>query len=302
MPEGDIVLRVARRLDQALGGRPLSRGELRWPSLGGYDLSGRVITAHLTYGKNLLARLDDGRTLHTHLRMDGVWRIIASADLHTEHGASVRSRRDGRAGGGRAGGGRAGVSRADRSPGVRAVLATEAWTALGIGLGMMNLVPTRDEGRLLAHLGPDVLAADFDVTAAASRFTSQGARPVCEALLDQRVVAGFGTIYCAEALWHHRVWPWRPCGELSEELAAALLRTGRELMWRSSQARTPTATGDEGRRSHVHSRQGRPCSRCATAIDRGEARAGDPQAGFGEAGSGLGTRPIFWCPQCQSRP
>lgn len=279
MPEGDIVLRVARRLDQALAGQRLIRGELRWPSLGGYDLGDRVITGHVTYGKNLMARLDDGRSLHTHLRMDGLWRIIATSEL--------------------ASGRRAAGRRADRSPRVRAVLATPAWTALGIELGMMNLVPTRDEHQLIGHLGPDVLSPDFDAASGAARLVAQGQRPVCEALLDQRVVAGFGTIYCAESLWHHRVWPWLACGDLSAESATALLRTGRQLMVRSAAARTPTATGDEGRRSNVHHRQNRPCRRCGRLIQRGLAEAGDPHARIGEPGSGLGTRPIFWCPGCQ---
>ncbi|ROR74047.1 DNA-formamidopyrimidine glycosylase family protein [Bogoriella caseilytica] len=279
MPEGDIVLRVARRLDQALAGQRLSRGELRWPSVGGYDLRGRVITGHATHGKNLLARLDDGRTLHTHLRMDGVWRIIATSELTSAGRGSGR--------------------RADRSPRVRAVLATPAWTALGIELGMVNLVATRDEHQVIGHLGPDVLAPDFDAPASAVRLVDQGQRPVCEALLDQRVIAGFGTIYCAETLWHHRVWPWLACGDLDAETATALLSAGRQLMWRSAMARTPTATGEEGPRSNVHSRLNRPCRRCGQLIARGVAQAGDPDAGIGEPGSGLGTRPIFWCPGCQ---
>ena len=56
MPEGDTVLRTARRLDQALAGRPLVRSELRWPTLGEADLAGRTVTEVVAYGKQILTR------------------------------------------------------------------------------------------------------------------------------------------------------------------------------------------------------------------------------------------------------
>lgn len=287
MPEGDIVLRVARRLDQALAGRPLLRGELRWPDLGGHDLAGRTIIGHGTYGKHMLTRLDDGRTLRTHLRMDGSWQVRRTGER--DDGRGTRQRRRGGAGDPRrrpAGGSAPGAQ-------VRAVLATEDWTALGLDLGMMDLVRTADEPHLLAHLGPDVLAPDLDARAAAARVLAQARRPVAEALLDQTVVAGLGTIYTAETLWAHRVWPWAPAGGLGD-LAEELVLTARQLMLRSAAARTPTATGDPGRASHVHDRARRPCPRCGAPIRRGEAHAGtDP---------GLGTRPVFHCPACQPPP
>ena len=64
MPEGDIALRVARRLDAALAGQQLVRGELRWGELGGIDLAGAVVLDNQALGKHLLTRLADGRTLH----------------------------------------------------------------------------------------------------------------------------------------------------------------------------------------------------------------------------------------------
>ncbi len=75
MPEGDILRRTAARLDQALAGRVVRRAELRWPDAGGVELAGRTVLGTRPYGKHLLTRFDDGRTLHTHLRMDGSWRV-----------------------------------------------------------------------------------------------------------------------------------------------------------------------------------------------------------------------------------
>ncbi len=73
MPEGDILRRTAAELDAALAGKVLLRAELRWPTVAGVDLVGRTVLGTRPYGKHLLTRFDDGRTLHTHLRMDGAW-------------------------------------------------------------------------------------------------------------------------------------------------------------------------------------------------------------------------------------
>ncbi|MFC7405310.1 DNA-formamidopyrimidine glycosylase family protein [Georgenia alba] len=262
MPEGDILLRVARRLDAAFAGRRLTRGELRWGDLGGVDLAGCLVTENATYGKHLLTRLEDGRTMHTHLRMEGTWRLVRTAEL------------------------RAGRTRADRAPQVRVVLATPSWTALGRDLGMVDLVATAEEHRVIGHLGPDVLAEDLDVADAAARILAQRDRPVAEVLLDQTVVAGLGTIYTAETLWAHRTWPWTPASALGG-LAPELVRTARHLMLRSARARTPTATGDLRRTSNVHGREHRPCPRCGTPVERGT------------AASGTRERQMFFCPACQ---
>ena len=93
MPEGDTVLRTARRLHQALAGRPLVRAELRWPTLGEADLAGRTVTEVVAYGKQILTRIAaadptrrspaiptvpaDPLTLRSHLRMEGRWYVHA---------------------------------------------------------------------------------------------------------------------------------------------------------------------------------------------------------------------------------
>jgi len=261
VPEGDIVLRVARRMDAVLAGQQLVRGELRWGRLGDTDLAGRVVLGNQPVGKHLLTRLDDGRTLHTHLRMDGSWWIT-----------------------------RAGQERgADRSPRVRAVLGTERWTCVGRLLGMVDLVRTRDEHLLIGHLGPDLLADGVDLAECGERVRAQGERPIGAVLLDQTVVAGIGTLYLAESLWAHRVHPLRPARDVEE--AQALCTTARALMLRSADAPLPTATGESapGRTSHVHGRRGRPCRRCGTPI--AELRVGPPGQ----------ERPAFYCPTCQPR-
>ena len=77
MPEGDVVLRTARRLHEALAGRVLTTSDLRWPSLATVDLTGRSVLEVAARGKHLLLRCDGAPpvTLHSHLRMEGSWHV-----------------------------------------------------------------------------------------------------------------------------------------------------------------------------------------------------------------------------------
>ena len=75
MPEGDTVWLVARRLDDALAGDVLQRSDLRVPALATADLAGRRVLEVRPRGKHLLTRVEGGLTLHTHLRMDGMWHL-----------------------------------------------------------------------------------------------------------------------------------------------------------------------------------------------------------------------------------
>lgn len=265
MPEGDILRRTARTLDRALTGAVLVRAELRWPSAAGVHLVGRTVLGTHAYGKHLFTGFDDGRTLHTHLRMEGSWRL----DRTPARGHPGRR----------------------TGPFVRAVLASADWTATGNRLGMLDVVPTREAGTLIGHLGPDVLAEDFPETGLAvalERFAAQGRRPAAEVLLDQRVAAGLGTIYMAESLFARRLWPWTPAEEVADP--GSLLMTARVLMQRSVDSDLPLLTAEGGARGlngFVHSREGRPCRRCGTPIRRGQ--AGQPPL----------ERPVFYCPACQ---
>src|SRR4051812_44696386 len=76
MPEGDTVYLAARRLHDALAGRALTRSDFRVPQLATADLRGRQVVDVVSRGKHLLTRIDGGRTLHSHLRMDGSWRLF----------------------------------------------------------------------------------------------------------------------------------------------------------------------------------------------------------------------------------
>ena len=66
---------AAQRMNTALAGGTLRRGEFRIPQLATLDLTGAGVREVVPRGKHLLIRLDDGRTLRTHFRMDGSWHI-----------------------------------------------------------------------------------------------------------------------------------------------------------------------------------------------------------------------------------
>jgi endonuclease-8 len=75
MPEGDTVFLTAHRLNDALAGKVLTRGEIRHPALSTVDLAGQGVVEVGSVGKHIFTRLGDGVSLHSHLRMDGSWHL-----------------------------------------------------------------------------------------------------------------------------------------------------------------------------------------------------------------------------------
>ncbi len=261
MPEGDTVHRTADRLHRALAGHVVTHAELRWPSAPDLDLRGSTTTEVLARGKHLLHRFDTGTTVHTHLRMEGQWRV--------EHPGPRPERL---------------LRRQD----LRAAVLTEQWSALGLRLGMLDVVPTAREVDLVGHLGPDVLGPDWDPDTAAVRI---GAHPgtLVEALLDQRSLAGVGTFWASEVLFLERLHPWRPAADLDPDRLRALLDRTHRLMEAAERTGWQASTGIRraGDEAYVHARSGRPCRRCGDTVR------------VAPAGSPPRERTVFSCPTCQ---
>jgi endonuclease-8 len=267
MPEGDVVWRTAARLDAALAGRRLASADLRWPSVATTDLSGRTVIDSVARGKHLLLRLDGDvpLTLHSHLRMEGSWHLHATGELW----------------------------RARPADGIRAVLVTDAWTAVGHRLGMLDLVPTREEGALVGHLGPDVLGPDWDPERVLAALRRDPRRPIGEALLDQRVLAGIGTFYLAETMYLSGRTPWTTVEELDADgRLTRIVQLARRLLLQGRDRAGQVTTGDArpGREAYVHGRSGLPCRRCGGAVR---------VAPIGHAPQ---ERVAFYCPGCQQGP
>ncbi len=257
MPEGDTVWRAGRRLHEALSGQQIDRSDFRVPALATTTLVGSRVLEVVSRGKHLLFRLDDGRTLHTHFRMDGSWHLYRPVETW-----------------------RGGPSHA-----VRVVLATTDWVAVGYRLPVIDLVATSDEASLVGHLGPDLLGADWDPVVAASNLASHPDRAIGAALLDQRTLAGLGTIYVSETLHVAGVAPPRATGDAVD--LADVVDIAHRLLRRGIDRASPCTTGDERRPLYVYGRHGRPCHRCGSTIRRVEVGVA-PQA-----------RQLAWCPGCQ---
>jgi formamidopyrimidine-DNA glycosylase len=269
VPEGDVVWFTARRLHEALAGRVLTRSDFRVPRFATVDLRGQVVTEAVSRGKHLLIRTNGGLTVHTHLKMEGSWRIRPASAT----GAS----------GGTPGAG---------SYKIRLLLANAEWTAIGYQLGIAEVLRTAHEERVVGHLGPDLLDPGWDgarLNEAVTRLAADAnkARPIGEALLDQRNLAGIGTWYAAEVLFLRGVNPWRPAGEVDD--LPAVVTLAHELLDANKTGFDQVATGDSrrGRRTWAYGRAGQPCRRCGTPIRKGE--QGPPGQ----------ERLRFWCPGCQ---
>jgi endonuclease VIII len=102
-------------------------------------------------------------------------------------------------------------------------------------------------------------------------------REVGDALLDQRLVAGIGNKWRAEALWEACVSPWRPLGAVADEELREVLAVASRLLRGSLEGRA--------RRNAVYRRAGRPCPRCGETIRSG--------------GQGDANRTAYWCAGCQ---
>lgn len=287
MPEGDAVWRTARRLHEAFGGRVLLGTDLRVPTLAVRDLSGCTTVEVVPRGKHLLHRLDSGLTLHSHLRMEGTWRVLRRPAVLPGGGAGLESDR------------RPLHHPATHPHTVRAVLWTTGHLAVGDSLGMLDLVATAQESAVIGHLGPDVLDPHFDRRRALTHLLADPSVPVGVALLDQRNLAGIGTIYASEPLFEHRVSPWAPVGDLDPEVVGRVVDTARLWMVRSCRVGHRPAAGSLARPPadgwlpgtyRVFGRRGRPCRRCGTTIVEGPLGRSPRQ------------RVISFCPSCQPFP
>ena len=276
MPEGDTVWRAARTLREALAGEVLVVGELRVPQLGGYDLSGRTVLDVVPRGKHLLMRFDDRRTLHTHLRMDGGWRVV-DARKPWPRGNGPQHQ-------------------------LRVVLGASEVTALGYRVHDVALAPTSREGQWVDHLGPDVLGPDWDAAKAAANLAAQPDRAIGVALLDQHNLAGPGNIYRTESLFLHGVSPFTPVRDVTG--LEPLVERTRQLMLANLEDPSQQTTGSSrpGEQHWVQGRRGRPCRRCGTTVR--EVMFGDEvrrEPASGHRGYSQ-ERATAWCPHCQPGP
>jgi len=130
VPEGDVVWNTAKRLHAALAGQVLTRSDFRVPRYATVSLTGQLVTEAVARGKHLFIRTDRGLTVHTHLKMEGRWRVRPAAERLRE---SYR---------------------------IRLVLANQEWQAVASDLGI-TLVASASllQGQVTRNLPPFVSEA-----------------------------------------------------------------------------------------------------------------------------------------------
>ncbi|MQW77257.1 Fpg/Nei family DNA glycosylase [Nocardioides sp. dk4132] len=242
MPEGDTVYRAARLLDRSLSGQLLTASDLRVPRHATADLAGAEVLGTVSRGKHLLTRVSgpgpgERWTLHTHLKMEGTWRVYSPGQpwRRPAHQARV-------------------------------VLRTARTVAVGFSLGVVDLLETAREHEVVGHLGPDLLGPDWDEDEALRRLTADPDQPLVTALLDQRNLAGIGNMYAAELCFVSGVHPSTPVGEVGP--LPRLVRRARQMLDLNKERAVQSTTGRlaERERMWVYRRDRSPCRRCSTPI------------------------------------
>lgn len=258
MPELPEVAHAASLLRRAVTGRQIARLCVLHPALrrrlgdaAARSLAGARIERVEQRGKHQLLVLDGGRLLHAHFRMAGDWAIGRVGDPEPRHARALLELTDG----------------------TRVALVDPR------ALATLALLPA--DASPLGALGPEPLDDAFGAgPLAAALARRRGAiKPV---LLDQRVVAGIGNIYAAEALWEARIDPRTPAARLGRVRLERLVDAIRTVIRRAQRAPGRYRNGAE-QGLLVYDREGEPCLRCGAPIRR------IVQAG----------RSTYFCAKCQ---
>ncbi len=255
MPEGDTVWRTAQRLRDALLGQTLTRCDVRVPRYATVDLTGQIVDEVLSCGKHLFIRVG-AASIHSHLKMDGSWLVHPRDRPPRPHVAEHK---------------------------VRIILETGEIRAAGVDLGVLEILDRALDMAAVDHLGPDLLGDDWSAEIAAANLVAEPSRPLAEALLDQRVMAGVGNVYANELCFVSGLRPTTPVGEVVDPLRLA--GRAQKMLWANKSRVSRTTTGDthRSRELWVYGRAGQPCRRCGTLIETDKD----------------GDRVTYWCPSCQ---
>jgi formamidopyrimidine-DNA glycosylase len=229
------------------------------------ELEGERVAVVERRGKYLVVRFESGRALLIHLRMTGSLLSAPSGSLPDDpHRRAVVNLDDG------------------SDVAYRDVRRFGTWHVLE---------PHEVDDYLGRRLGGEPLERTFTAKRLGERLADRRA-PLKAALLDQRTVAGLGNIYVDEALWRAQLHPLREAGTLDADELSRLTRAIREAL-RAGIRRQGASLRDyaqpDGRRGRaqerfrVYGREGEPCSRCGTPVDK-----------IRSAGRGT-----WYCPNCQ---
>jgi formamidopyrimidine-DNA glycosylase len=286
MPELPEVETVMRGLRPAFEGRRIIAVETRRPDLRfpfparfAERLTGRTIAALSRRAKYILADLDDAAVLILHLGMTGRFQVETDAASRTPGEFYYDGPRD---------------------PTHDHVIFTLSGGARVTfndvrRFGFMDLVPRAELSlhRSFKDLGVEPLGNALNGRLIRDLFDGR-VTSMKAALMDQRNVAGLGNIYVCEALFRAGLHPEREAGSITRGEADTLATEIVAVLSEAVEAGGSTlrdfthADGGQGafqERFFVYDREGEPCAKCATPIER------VVQQG----------RSTYFCPTCQPR-
>lgn len=242
MPEGHTIRHCADEHARLFaGGRVrVSSPQGRFPDAALVD--GALFVTTDAWGKHLFHAYEDERFVHVHLGIYGTF---------TTHPLPAPEPR----------------------PTTRMRIASDQVAVDLVGPNTCELLDAEGRDLVLARLGPDPLRDDGDPEVVWQSLRRRRI-PIAQALLDQRVIAGVGNVYRAEALFTHRIHPLRPADELTHEEWLALWETLAALM-RKGVREQRISTRNVYRQEH--------CAECGTPVHRWD----------------LAGRWAYACPTCQ---
>ncbi|HEY0463629.1 MAG TPA: DNA-formamidopyrimidine glycosylase family protein, partial [Polyangiaceae bacterium] len=241
MPEGDTLHRTAHTLGRVLAGQRLVRVRSSVPAIAQAELAGHVVETVTALGKNLLVRFDDGRVLHTHLKMRGSWHVYRPGERfqRPEHQARV-------------------------------VLEVADALAVCFAAPTVRLLAPNAAANdpYLSGLGPDLIPDEFDQGQAVAGLQKLAELSIGEAVMTQTALSGIGNIYKSETLFICRVPPFQAVSELDRDALVRIVQTARELLRKNAVPGAPQRTTTSGISGQywVYGRSGQPCRVCGSTL------------------------------------
>lgn len=271
MPEGHVTHRIAGILNDRFAGHPVRSTSPQGRFDGAAELDGRVFERAEAFGKHMFVGFEHvPEQVNIHLGLLG--KFFFSGEVDPPQTGAIRWRLS-----------------TDHEP----------FTMDLRGPNVCQLRSPAEVSKITDALGPDPLRIDADPEKAWSRI-HRSASPIAVLCMDQKIFAGVGNIYRAEALYRHRIDPFMSGKFLRRSEFEAIwddfvtlmplgVRDGRiDTVYPEH---TPEAMGrpprvdKHGGEVYVYRREGQPCLVCGTPVSRKE----------------IGARNLFWCRTCQPR-
>jgi endonuclease-8 len=264
MPEGHTIHRIAKDHSKLLTGRPVDVSSPQGRFAADAALVDGVVLGKIeAFGKHLFYYWRNGLVGHVHLGLFGKFRVTPG-DVRPEPVGQVRMR-----------------------------MSTDLGTIDLAGPTDCSIGTADDRDAIVARLGPDPLRRDARPEIAIQRMR-RSAQPIGALLLDQKVLAGVGNVFRAEALFINGIHPERKSRDCdTAELEAlwttisVMLRQGvkdnRIITIDRREFAIPKGAVRRGDTTYVYHRD--VCLRCGTPVQIVE----------------LAGRACYYCPTCQPR-